>query len=104
MTTHSATAEALKEILRVTAKDWELKMDSRLISDDDLVQITGKKRCSAQAAWFKKELGVEVTRRSNGHVIMTWATFEALQAKKAGVLPGSAATTRPAIHPIRKAA
>lgn len=25
MTTHPATAEALKEILRVTAKEWEIR-------------------------------------------------------------------------------
>lgn len=79
-------------------------MDSRLLSDDDLVQITGKKRCSTQAAWFKRQFGVDVVKRANGHIIMTWATFEALTAKKAGVLTSSAPPARPALHSVRRAA
>lgn len=79
-------------------------MDSRLLSDDDLVQITGKKRCSTQAAWFKRQFGVDVVKRANGHIIMTWATFEALTAKKAGVLASSAPPARPALHSVRRAA
>lgn len=78
-------------------------MDSRLLSGDDLIQITGKKRCSTQAAWFKQQFGFDVVTRANGHIVMTWATFEALLAKKAGVLPDGSPPARPPIYPIRKA-
>lgn len=78
-------------------------MDSRLLSDDDLVQITGKKRCSIQVAWFKKQFGIDVVTRANGHIIMTWATFEALLAQKAGLRPDDSPPSRPPIYPIRKA-
>ncbi|WP_083254182.1 DUF4224 domain-containing protein [Pandoraea sp. ISTKB] len=78
-------------------------MNSRLISDEDLVEITGKKRCSTQVAWFKQQFGIDVVTRANGHIIMTWATFEALSAKKAGVLSSSAPPARPTLHSARRA-
>jgi hypothetical protein len=65
-------------------------MDARLMSPDDLLLVTGKKRYTAQMAWFKRAFGVEPARSANGRPVMTWATFEALQAKKAGLpLPGT---------------
>lgn len=82
-------------------------MDSRLISDHDLIEITGKKRCSRQAAWFKQQFGIDVVRRADGHIIITWAAFEALQARRAGIATGSATDpqqTRPAVYPLRRAA
>ncbi|PQV51830.1 DUF4224 domain-containing protein [Paraburkholderia sp. BL21I4N1] len=60
-------------------------MNARLMSDEDLVHVTGKKRYSKQADWFKAEFGISVTRNADGKLVMTWATYEALAAKKAGV-------------------
>lgn len=82
-------------------------MDSRLLSDDDLVQITGKRRYSTQAAWFKREFGIDVVRRADGRIIITWAAFEALQARRAGFNTagaGEAPQARPAVYPLRRAA
>lgn len=60
-------------------------MNSRLMSDEDLVRVTGKRRYSKQADWFKAEFGISVTRAGDGKLVMPWATYEALSAKKAGV-------------------
>jgi hypothetical protein len=51
----------------------------------DLVKVTGKTRYAKQAEWFKREFGVDVPRRDDHSVVMTWATFEALNARKAGL-------------------
>ncbi|CAG9259474.1 conserved hypothetical protein [Burkholderia diffusa] len=80
-------------------------MDTRLMSDDDLVDVTGKKRRSAQVAWFERHFGLTPVTRADGRIILTWAAFEALQAKRAGVLPNSTApAARPQLMPIRRAA
>jgi hypothetical protein len=60
-------------------------MNARLMSDEDLVRVTGKRRYTKQAEWFKAEFGIAVTRASDGKLVMPWATYEALSAKKAGV-------------------
>jgi hypothetical protein len=52
----------------------------------DLERVTGKKRYSKQAEWFKSQLGVDVMRCGDGSPVVTWATFEALQAKKMGLM------------------
>jgi hypothetical protein len=62
-------------------------MDPRLMSDADLVAVTDKTRYTAQAAWFKRTFGVEPVRSDKGRPIVTWATFESLQAKHMGVAP-----------------
>lgn len=65
-------------------------MDARLMSDDDLKTVTGKVRYTKQFEWFKRTFGVEPARSANGRPVVTWATFEALQAKKAGLAaPGA---------------
>ncbi|WP_249183472.1 DUF4224 domain-containing protein [Burkholderia cenocepacia] len=80
-------------------------MDTRLMNDDDLVDVTGKKRRSAQVAWFERHFGLTPVTRADGRIILTWAAFEALQAKRAGVLPSSTASaSRPQLMPIRRAA
>lgn len=82
-------------------------MDARLMSETDLQEVTGKKRGSAQAAWFKRQFNVDVTRRGDGTIVLTWATFEALQARKAGLTsanPSGAAPARPPVYSMRKAA
>jgi hypothetical protein len=62
-------------------------MTSRLMSPADLVEITGKRRYSKQAEWFKERFGVTVTQRDDRSVVMTWSTYEALAAKKVGLAP-----------------
>lgn len=59
--------------------------DTRLMSRADLVEITGKTRYSKQAEWFKDRFGIDVTRRGDGSIVIAWATFLALDAKKAGI-------------------
>ncbi|SEI96144.1 DUF4224 domain-containing protein [Paraburkholderia diazotrophica] len=71
-------------------------MDARLLSPEDLVRITGAKRYSKQRRWFHDEFGVEVVTRDNGSIVMTWATFSQLVAKRAGVvLPRDNETGKP---------
>lgn len=82
-------------------------MDTRLMSEKDLEEVTHKKRSAAQASWFKREFGIEVVRRGDGTIVLTWATFEALQARKAGLTsatPTSATSMRPPVYSMRKAA
>ncbi|WP_175984625.1 DUF4224 domain-containing protein [Burkholderia stabilis] len=80
-------------------------MTERLLSEADLVRVTGKKRYGKQAEWFKATFGIDVITAANGAVIMTWSTFESLQAKKAG-LAGDAPGTRerPALRSVHRAA
>jgi len=54
----------------------------RLLSPEDLIRVTGKKRYSKQAEWFKATFGIDVVTAANGAVIMTWSTFESLQARR----------------------
>ncbi|PYE13382.1 uncharacterized protein DUF4224 [Paraburkholderia silvatlantica] len=74
-------------------------MSERLMSHDDLARVTGKKRYSKQAAWFKEQFGINVVRCGDGSPVMTWATFEALQAKKAGLSSAPLKEERPALRP-----
>jgi uncharacterized protein YbaA (DUF1428 family) len=67
-------------------------MTNRLLSPVDLVEITGKKRYAKQAEWFKDQFGIAVTQRDDHSVVMTWATYEALSAKKAGLAPAGASS------------
>ncbi|MCA8331847.1 DUF4224 domain-containing protein [Burkholderia cepacia] len=80
-------------------------MSERLMNEADLVRVTGKKRYGKQADWFKATFGIDVVTAANGAVIMTWSTFESLQAKKAG-LAGDAPGTRerPALRSVSRAA
>ncbi|MDR6383990.1 DUF4224 domain-containing protein [Paraburkholderia caribensis] len=76
------------------------------MSDDDLRDVTGKKRHSKQAEWFRHQFGIEVPKRHDGSIVITWATFEALQNKKVGTLrvdPGIP-LERPPVYPLRRAA
>ncbi|WP_316150497.1 DUF4224 domain-containing protein [Cupriavidus sp. BIC8F] len=61
-------------------------MTQGLITETELVEITGLKRHNAQAAWFKRVFGFEPARRHCGRVILTWEAFNALQKKRCGVL------------------
>lgn len=79
-------------------------MDTRLMSEQDLQDVTGKKRHSSQMSWFKQHFGIAPVQRADGRIILTWAAFEALQAKRAGVGGQQHPSIRPALQPIRSAA
>ncbi|KAI3591613.1 hypothetical protein D9X30_3438 [Cupriavidus sp. U2] len=79
-------------------------MDNRLMSEQDLRDVTGLKRPKLQMLWFERHFGVTPVQRADRRIIMTWAAFEALQAKRAGVLPTAETNQRPALVPLRKAA
>ncbi|VWB69713.1 DUF4224 domain-containing protein [Burkholderia lata] len=80
-------------------------MSERLMNEVDLVRVTGKKRYGKQADWFKSTFGIDVVTAANGAVIMTWSTFESLQAKKAGLAGDTPETrARPALRSVHRAA
>ena len=97
----SATAA---RIIETTRRLWKQQMDNRLLSEQDLKDVTGLKRHSLQIRWFEQHFGVKPVQRADGRIIMSWSAFEGLQAKRAGVLPGATTSTRAPLVPIRKAA
>ena len=74
-------------------------MSDRLMTLAEIERVTGKKRYSKQAAWFREQFGVSVVRCGDGSPVVTWSTFEALQAKKAGLTTGPVKEERPALRP-----
>lgn len=74
-------------------------MTDRLMSAADLQQVTGLKRYRKQAAWFRENFGIKIVCSSDGAPVVTWATFEALQARKAGLSPSTVSADRPALRP-----
>lgn len=78
-------------------------MSDRLMSANDLARVTGKKRYGKQVEWFKLQFGINVVRCGDGSPVMTWATFEALQAKKAGLASAPIKEERPLLRssPLR---
>lgn len=60
-------------------------MESKLMSDADLLAVTGKKRYLKQVAWFMQAFGVDVVCNARGRPVITWQLYEALLAKKAGL-------------------
>ena len=66
---------------------------------EDLARVTGKKRYGKQVEWFREQFGVSVVRCGDGSPVVTWSTFEALQAKKAGLTTGPIKEERPALRP-----
>lgn len=60
-------------------------MNNPMMTSEQLVEITGKRRFSKQAEWFKANYSIDVVRRDDGSVVMLWSTFEALNARKVGL-------------------
>lgn len=79
-------------------------MDNRLMTEQDIQDVTGVKRHGAQMSWFKRHFGITPVQRADGRIILTWAAFEGLQAKRAGISGNSQSTARPALQPIRSVA
>lgn len=79
-------------------------MKTGWMSDEDLQELTGKKRWSAQARWLEQAFKIEALRRGDGRVMMTWETYRALEAKKAGVGTAEvvplATATRPTLRKV----
>ncbi len=67
MTTHPATAEALKEILRVTAREWGSNMESLTLTESEIVEATGYKQPVKQLSALKRA-GIIADRRPDGSV------------------------------------
>lgn len=62
-------------------------MSFEILSAAQFEQITGKKRKSAQVAWFEENFNVQAVRRVDGSLVMTQEVFEALLAKRMGLAP-----------------
>ncbi|WP_322073385.1 DUF4224 domain-containing protein [Burkholderia cepacia] len=65
-------------------------MTERLMDADELVRITGLKRHSKQAEWFKTNFDIDVVRCADGSLVMTWTQFDALLARRNGTAPAGA--------------
>lgn len=75
-----------------------------LMSKQDLQDVTGLKRPKLQARWFQKHFGIHPVQRADGHIILTWSAFEALQARRVEILSGNAPPARTPLIPVRKTA
>lgn len=75
-------------------------MSDRLMTLAELERVTGKKRYGKQVEWFKAQFGINVVRCGDGSLVVTWATFEALQAKKAGLRTEPIKEERAALRPV----
>ncbi len=75
-------------------------MDARLMSEQDLQDVTGKKRHTAQVTWFKSNFGLTPVQRKDGRIILTWAAFEGLQARRAGIGADQPPNSRPKLVPV----
>ncbi|WP_063902184.1 DUF4224 domain-containing protein [Burkholderia stagnalis] len=83
-------------------------MSIGLMTPADLEQVSGKKRYSAQAKWFKAQFDVDVPQRADGSIVLTWETFTALGEAKLGLRKADQVTTtrtddRPPVYLLRKA-
>jgi hypothetical protein len=77
-------------------------MSDRLMAPEDLERVTGKKRYSKQAEWFKNRYGFTPVTCGDGTLIVTWATFEALDKRTAGLAhDGVPAERRPLRSSLR---
>lgn len=69
-------------------------------------EITGRKRAKAQVEWFRAHLGADVPFDQRGP-ILSESTYEALLAKRLGVLPSfdpGKPLNRPTVRLVRKVA
>lgn len=69
------------------------------LSPQQINEITGYSRKSAQAAWFRNHLAIEIPCDHRGP-ILTDEAYEKLLEKRLGILPSSSAESRakPAIR------
>lgn len=55
------------------------------MSADEIERMTGFKRFSKQVQWFSDQFSVKVAVCSDGSPVMTWANFNALNARRLGL-------------------
>lgn len=60
-------------------------MSDRLMTADEIERMTGWKRYTKQVQWFTEQFGVRVAVCADGSPVMTWANFNALNAKRLGL-------------------
>jgi hypothetical protein len=60
-------------------------MSDRLMTAEEIERMTGWKRFSKQVQWFSEQFGVKVATCSDGSPVMTWANFNALNARRLGL-------------------
>jgi hypothetical protein len=60
-------------------------MSFEILSPEQLEEITGKKRFSAQADWFRYSFNIDPVLRHDGSVVITQTVFEELLRKRMGV-------------------
>lgn len=82
-------------------------MNERLMTEADLLDVTGLKQNAARVRWFVTNYGVKPVQRADGSLILTWAAYEIMQARRAGgSVPANdpRASARPKLVPVGKAA
>ncbi|MDR5777373.1 MULTISPECIES: DUF4224 domain-containing protein [unclassified Caballeronia] len=80
---------------------WSEKtMGDRLLTHADLAEVTGLLQRNKQADWFAENFAINVVRRNDGLVVMTWDTFELLLARKYRLDSGPIAELRPPLRPL----
>lgn len=55
------------------------------MSADEIERMTGFKRFSKQVQWFSDQFSVKVAVCADGSPVMTWANFNALNARRLGL-------------------
>jgi hypothetical protein len=60
-------------------------MSDRLMTAEEIEQMTGWKRYSKQVQWFMDQFSVKVAVCADGSPVMTWANFNALNARRLGL-------------------
>lgn len=82
-------------------------MNERLMTDADLLDVTGLKQNAARVRWFVTNYGVKPVQRADGSLILTWSAYEIMQARRAGgAMPANDAqpAARPKLVPVGRAA
>ncbi|CAL8474575.1 DUF4224 domain-containing protein [Caballeronia sp. S22] len=79
-------------------------MENRLMTPEELKEITGLSRHSKQAEWFRTTFGIDIVRSSDGRPVVTWALYEALLARRAGLTPAAnpSPPERPKVYPLNR--
>ena len=60
-------------------------MSDRLMTAEEIERMTGWKRYTKQVQWFLEQFGVKVAVCADGSPVMTWANFNALNARRLGL-------------------
>lgn len=79
-------------------------MSDRLMTAEELVRVTGRRRYTKQAEWFKRQFGFDPPRSGNNAVVITWETFQGLQNQRAGLIAYTSPSCDPTppVYPLRK--